>query len=101
MVFTNVLVLFLMKKKIINKNLLKNIGWLKNKNEFLKWYNEIIKKGEFTGTANKKVISSIIFKDFVEDILTENIYNNNFKEKYKERPSNVEKELNKSKMLIN
>ena len=52
---------FFNKENVINKNLLKNLYWLKNKDEFLKLYNEIIKKGEFTGTANKKVISSKIF----------------------------------------
>ena len=34
MVFTKTLVRFLIKKNVINKNLLKIIGWLKNKNEF-------------------------------------------------------------------
>ena len=40
---------------------------------------KIIKNGEFIETANKKVISSKIFKDFVEDILNEKINNNNKK----------------------
>ena len=42
----------------------KNINWLKDKNEFLKLYDEIIKNGEFSETINKKVISSNIFKNF-------------------------------------
>ena len=64
----------------LTKNIIsENINWLKNKNEFLKLYNEIIKKGEFTETANKKVISSKIFKKFAEDILNRNINNNNKK----------------------
>ena len=32
----------------------KNINWLKNKDEFLKLYNEIIKNGEFSENINKK-----------------------------------------------
>ena len=67
------------------------MNWIKDKNEFLKLYNEKIKNGKFTETANKKVISSKIFKDFVEDILNEKINNNNEKEKYKKRFDDVEK----------
>ena len=48
------------EKKIYQKN----INWLKDKNEFLKLYDEIIKNGEFSETINKKVISSNIFKNF-------------------------------------
>ena len=60
-----------------------DLNWLENKDEFLKLYNKIIKEEEFTGTVNKKVISSKIFKDFIEDILTGKINNNNKKEIYK------------------
>ena len=35
----------------------KNINWLKNKNEFLKLCNEIIKNGEFTETIDNKVFN--------------------------------------------
>ena len=70
---------FFNKENVINKNLLTKLYWLKSKDEFLKLYDEIIRKGEFTGTANKKAISSKMFKDFVEDILTGNINNNNIK----------------------
>ena len=69
----------------------KNIDWLKNRYEFLELYNKIIENGEFTVTANKKVISSEIFKDFVEDILNRKINNNNTKEKYKKRFDDVGK----------
>ena len=31
-----------------------NINWLKNKDEFLKLYNEIIKNGEFSENIDKK-----------------------------------------------
>ena len=60
-----------------------DLNWLENKDEFLKLYKKIIKEEEFTGTVNKKVISSKIFKDFIEDILTGKINNNNKKEIYK------------------
>ena len=70
---------------------------MKNKDEFLKLYNEIIKNGEFTETANKKVISSKIFKDFAEDILNGNIKNNNKNKIYKKRLDGVENDLPKSK----
>ena len=45
--------------------MLDDLNWLENKDEFLKLYDKIIKEEEFTGTANKKVISSEIFKDFL------------------------------------
>ena len=51
----------------------------------LKLHNKIIKEEEFTGTVNKKVISSKIFKDFIEDILSRNINDNNKKEIYKKK----------------
>ena len=68
MAYIKILILFLIKKNLIRDDILQNIDWLKNKNEFLKLNDKIIKNGEFTGTANKKVISSKIFKDFAEDI---------------------------------
>ena len=72
----------MIKKPISEKIYKKTINWLKDKNKFLKLYNEIIKNGKFNETVNKKVISSKIFKDFVEDILNGKINNNNKKEKY-------------------
>ena len=69
---------------------------LENKDEFLKLYDKIIKE-EFTGTVNKKVISSKIFKDFKEDILKGEINNNNKKVIYKKRLNGVENDLTKSK----
>ena len=65
------------------------------KDEFLKLYDKIIKKKEFTETVNKKVISSKIFKDFIEDILNGNINNSNKKEIYKKRLDGVENDLTK------
>ena len=87
---------FFNKKIDIRKDISENINWLKNKNDFLKLYNKITENGEFTETANKKVISSKIFKDFVEDILNGKINNNNKKEKYKRRFDDIEKNLTKS-----
>ena len=78
-----------------------NINWLKNKDDFLKSYGEKIKNGEFTETANKKVISSKIFKDFAEDILNGNIKNNNKNEIYKKRLDGVENDLARSKKSKN
>ena len=75
---------FLDKKNDIRKDILKNINWLKDKNEFLKLYDEIIKNGEFSEKIAKKSISSIyfkLFKDFLEDILNGKI-NDNKIEKY-------------------
>ena len=47
----------------------KNNNWLKNKDELLKLYNEIIKNGEFSENINKKNISSYEFKKNIENIL--------------------------------
>ena len=59
--------------KIVDKKIQvykKNINWLKDENEFLKLYNEIIKNGEFSEKiSNKKSISSFDFKNFLESIL--------------------------------
>ena len=92
---------FLNRKNLVRDDISYNINWLKNKDEFLKLYDEIIKNGEFTETANKKVISSKIFKDFAEDILNGNIKNNNKKEIYKKRLDGVENDLTKSKKSKN
>ena len=61
----------------------KNINWLKNKDEFLKLYNEIIKNGEFSENINKKKISSIEFKKIIENILNGKIDDNKMIEKIK------------------
>ena len=88
---------FLNRRNFARDDIYNNINWLENKNEFLNLYKEIIKKGEFTGTADKNVISSKIFKDLAEDILNGKIKNNNKKEIYKKRLDNVKKDLSKSK----
>ena len=95
-----ILKLFLIKKNLSEKTL-KNKDEDENKDEFLKLYDKIIKEKEFTGTFNKKVISSKIFKDLIEDILSEEINNNNKKEIYKKRLNDVENALTKSKKSKN
>ena len=64
---------------------LNDLNWLENKDEFLKLFDKIIKEEEFTGTVNKKVILSKIFNDFIGDILSGNINDNNKKEIYKKK----------------
>ena len=76
-----------------------DLNWLENKDEPLKLYDKIIKE-EFTGTVNKKVISSKIFKDFIEDIV-EILTIIVKKEIYKKRLYNVENNLTKSKKSKN
>ena len=76
-----------------------DLNWLENKDEFLKLYDKIIKEEEFTGTVNKKAISSKIFKYFIEDILSGEINNSNKKEIYKKRLDGVENDLTKSKKV--
>ena len=89
------------KEKFIRKDLFNDLNWLENQDEFLKLYDKIIKEEEFTGTANKKVISSKIFKDFIEDMLSGIINDNNKKEIYKKRLYDVENNLTKSKKSKN
>ena len=88
---------FLNKENDIRKDISKNINWLKDKNEFLKLYNEIIKNGEFSETINKKVISSNIFKHFLENILSGNTKDNEAEDDYIRGIVDFEKKLNKSK----
>ena len=96
-----ILVLFKIKKNLIRDDILNNIYWLENKSEFLKLYDEIIKQGKFTGIANKKNTSSKIFKDFIEDILSGDIHDDNKKEIYKKRLDGVKNDLTKSKISKN
>ena len=92
---------FFNKEKFIRKDLFNDLNWLEIKDEFLKLYDKIIKEEEFTGTVNRKVISSKIFKDFIEDILSGEINDNNKKEIYKKRLDGVENDLTKSKKSKN
>ena len=92
---------FLNKINLIRHDIFNNIHWLENKSEFLKLYDKIIKNGEFTETVNKKVISSKIFKDFIEDILSGDINVNNNKKIYKKRLDSVKNDLTKSKKSKN
>ena len=92
---------FFNKEKFVRKDLFIDLNWLENKDEFLKLYDKIIKEKEFTETVNKKIISSKIFKDFIEDILSGKIKNNNKKEIYKKRLDGAENDLTKSKKSKN
>ena len=84
---------FFNKKKNIRKDILKNINWLNDKDEFLKLYKKIIKIREFRVHTDKDYLSSDLFKEFLENILSgENNYNN--VKKYKEDIDNIEKDLN-------
>ena len=78
----------------------KSINWLKDKDEFLKLYNEIIKNGEFIEKIGKKSISSYLFKDFLEDILNGKIRDNKI-ENYIIKINNIEKDLNELKKSEN
>ena len=61
----------------------KNINWLKNKDEFLKLYNEIIKNGEFSENINKKNVSLYDLKKIMENILNGKVDNNKMIKKNK------------------
>ena len=67
---------------------------VKNKDEFLKLYDEIIKNGKFSEKIGKKSISSKLFKDFLEDLLNGKI-NDNKIENYIKKINDIEKDLNK------
>ena len=86
---------FLDKEKNIRKDISKNINWLKDKDKFLKLYDEIIKNGEFSVNTKNGSISSNMFKYFLEDTLSGNIKDNEV-EDYIEGINDIEKELNKS-----
>ena len=53
---------FLDKEKNIRKDILKNIKWLKDRDEFLKLYDKILKNGEFRVINKNEYISLNIFK---------------------------------------
>ena len=62
----------------------KNINWLKDEDEFLKLYNEIIKNGEFSEKISEKnSISSYDFKYFLESILNGKVDDNKIIKKVK------------------
>ena len=71
----------------------KNINWLKNKDEFLKLYNEIIQNGEFSENINKKSISSYEFKKIMENILNGKVDDNTMIKKIK-TINEIENDLN-------
>ena len=84
---------FLDKEKNIRKDILKNIKWLKDRDEFLKLYDKILKNGEFRVINKNEYISLNIFKEFLEDILSGNIKDNEV-EIYIEEINDIEEILN-------
>ena len=84
---------FLNKENNIRKDILKNIVWLNDKDEFLKLYYKIIKNGEFRVHTNNDYISSDLFKEFLEDIFSGNIKDDEIKN-YEKEINNIEKDLN-------
>ena len=85
---------FLNKENDIRKDISKSIDWLNDKDKFLKLYHEIVKNGEFNVNAKNKSISSNIFKNFLEDILSGDIKDNEAKD-YIKGINDIEKKLNK------
>ena len=84
---------FLNKEKNIRTDILENINWLNDKDEFLKSYEKIIKNEKFkVNTEKNNYILSNLFKDFLEDILRGNIKDYDV-EDYKEEVNNIKKDL--------
>ena len=81
--------------------MLKNTLWLKNRYDFLKSYIKLVKEKDITETVNNKVISSEIFKNFMNAILYGAIDNTNIKEAYNQHLSNIKKYLDESKSSKN
>ena len=55
---------FFDKRNDIRKDISKNINWLKDKDEFLKLYDEIIKDGEFSEKSKKNLFRQMHLKMF-------------------------------------
>ena len=85
----------------MKKKMLKNTLWLKNRYDFLKSYIKLLKEKDITETVNNEIISSEIFKNFMNAILYGAIDNNNIKEAYDQHLCNIEKYLNASKSSKN
>ena len=73
---------------------------VKNKDEFLKLYNEIIKNEEFSENINKKNISSYEFKKIMENILNGKVDDNKIIKKVK-TINKIENDLNDLKEIEN
>ena len=72
---------------------MKNINWLKDKDEFLKLYNEIIKNREFSVETKNEYNTSDMYKEFLENILSGDIKDNKVK-KYAILIDDIERILN-------
>ena len=89
---------FLDKEKNIRKDILRNIKWLEDRDEFLELYDKIIENGEIIVNTENDTISSDIVKDFLEDILNGNIKYKDLKH-YEKYINDMEKKLNNFKKL--
>ena len=69
---------------------MKNINWLKDRDEFLKLFDEIIKNDSISVNIKNEPISSNMFKKFLENILSGNTKDNEV-EDYKEGINKIEK----------
>ena len=78
------------------RKILKNTLWLENRYNFLKLFIKLIREKDITETVNNKVISSEVFKKFMNAILNGTIDNNNIKVAYNKYFSDIEKNLAKS-----
>ena len=84
---------FLDKEKNIRKDILRNIKWSEDRDKFLKLYDKIIKNGEVIVNIENDTTSSDILKDFLENILSENIKYKDL-EHYEEDVNDMKKKLN-------
>ena len=75
--------------------MLKNTLCLKDRYDFFKLYTKLLEEKIITETVNNKVISSEIFKNFMNDIVNGNINNYNIKEEYNKIFNDIEKDLDK------
>ena len=81
--------------------MLKNTLWLKKIYIYIYIYIKLLKEKDITETVNNEIISSEIFKNFMNAILYGAINNNNIKEAYDDHLSNIEKYLDESKSSKN
>ena len=84
---------FFDKEKNIRKDILRNIIWLENRDEFLELYHKIIKNGEIIVNIENDTISLNILKDFLEDILSGDIKYKDL-EYYEEDINDMKKKIN-------
>ena len=52
-----------------NKDILRNIKWLEDRDKFLELYDKTIENGEIIVNTENDTISSDVLKDFLENML--------------------------------